>query len=123
MSIVHGVIANGSFPGQYGAFSPCNANVQLSWLMNKYYIAQNKVAGACNFGGQASLQSAQAASGTCLALLNEAGSQGTGQVTSTNGGSGSGSGSKSAASGTFGDFRILAAIVAAFLGGIALVVV
>jgi 1,3-beta-glucanosyltransferase GAS1 len=89
--------------------------------MNNYYIAQNKVSGACNFGGQASLQSAQAASGTCASLLNEAGTAGTGQVTSTNGGSGSGS--KSAASGTFGDFRILAAVVAAFLGGITLVVV
>ena len=92
--------------------------------MNQYYDAQNKVAGACNFGGQATTQSAQAASGTCAQLLSEAGTAGTGQVTSNSGGSASGS--KSAASGnmgTFGDFRIMAAIVAAFLGGIALVVV
>ena len=119
-----GINANGSYPGQYGSFSPCNATVKLSWLMNKYYIAQNKVAGACNFAGQASIQSAQPASGTCGQLLSEAGTGGTGQVTSTNGGGASGS--KSAASGmsgTFGDFRIMAAIVAAFLGGIALVVV
>ena len=122
-----GINANGSYPGQYGAFSPCDANVKLSWLMNKYYIAQNKVAGSCNFGGQASLQSAQPASGTCSALLDEAGTDGTGQVTSTNGAvSGGASGSKSAASGTlgtFGDFRIMAAVIAAFLGGITLVVV
>ena len=125
-----GINANGSFPGQYGAFSPCDANVKLSWLMNKYYLSQNKVAGACDFGGQATTRSAQAASGTCSQLLSEAGTAGTGQVTSTNGavvgGGSSASGSKSAASGmsgTFGDFRIITAIIAAFLGGIALVVV
>jgi 1,3-beta-glucanosyltransferase GAS1 len=119
-----GINANGTYPGQYGAFSPCDATVKLSWLMNEYYISQNKVAEACNFGGQAATQSAQTPSGTCPQLLNEAGTAGTGTVNS-NGGS-SASGSKSAASGnlgTIGDFRIMAAILTAFLGGIALVVV
>ena len=91
--------------------------------MNKYYISQSKAADACDFGGQATTRSAQAASGTCASLLNEAGTAGTGQVSSTNGG---GSGSKSAASGnrgTWGDFRIMSAIVVAFLGGFVLVVV
>ena len=125
-----GINANGTSPGQYGAFSPCNSTVKLSWLMNKYYDSQSKVAGACDFGGAATIQSAQPASGTCSQLLSEAGTAGTGVVTSTNGaGSGSApgaSGSKSAASGpvgSWGDVRITVAVVAAFLGGVALVVV
>lgn len=95
--------------------------------MNKYYDSQSKAAGACSFGGAATTQSAQAASGTCSQLLSEAGSAGTGVVTSTNGAGAPGaSGSKSAASGltgTWGDVRITLAVVAAFLGGVALVVV
>jgi hypothetical protein len=119
-----GINANGTYPGQYGAFSPCDATVKLSWAMNKYYLGQNKAVGACDFGGQATTRSAQAASGTCSSLLGQAGTAGTGQVSSTGGSNPSGS--KSAASGnmgTFGDFRIMAAIVAAFLGGIAIIVV
>lgn len=133
-----GINANGNAPGQYGAFSPCNASVKLSWLMNKYYNSQNKIAGACDFGGAATTKSANAASGTCSELLSEAGAAGTGQVTSTNGivsgpgsnggggGSSGGSSSSSAASGitgTIGDLRIFVALVSAFLGGVALVVV
>ena len=127
-----GINANGTSPGQYGAFSPCNATVKLSWLMNKYYDSQSKAAGACSFGGAATVQSAQAASGTCSQLLSEAGTAGTGVVTSTNGavsgssGAPGASGSKSAASGLmggWGDVRITVAVVAAFLGGVALVVV
>lgn len=120
-----GINANGTAPGQYGAFSPCDSIVKLSWLMNKYYDSQNKAAGACNFGGAATTQAAQNPTGTCVQLLNEAGNQGTGVVTSTNG-AGNPSGSKSAASGnvgTFGDFRIISAVIAAILGGVVLVVV
>ena len=135
-----GINANGNAPGQYGAYSPCNATVKLSWLMNKYYNSQNKQGSACDFGGAATTRSAIAASGTCSDLINQAGAQGTGVVTSTDGavsnpGSGSsqgggsasnGSSSSSAASGmsgTWGDFRIVTAVVAAFLAGVALIVV
>jgi len=135
-----GINANGNAPGQYGAFSPCNATVQLSWLMNKYYNSQNKVANACDFGGAATTRSATPAQGTCSQLISEAGVDGTGVVTSTNGlvsGGGSGNGSSgsgssgsssssSAASGLtglIGDFRVFFAVVGAFLGGVALVVV
>ena len=123
-----GINANGTYPGQYGAFSPCNATVKLAWIMNEYYLAEKKTAGACNFAGQATTQSSIAPSGTCQSLLSEAGSGGTGTVTSTltaSGGSSSSS-SKSAASGTYGtwgDFRIISAVAAAFLGGVALVIV
>ena len=92
--------------------------------MNKYYLAKNKDAGACDFAGQATTQSAQSPSGTCATLLNEAGSEGTGTVTgSLTAGSGS---AKSAASGLYGtwdDFRIMSAVVVAFLGGVAHVVI
>lgn len=132
-----GINANGTAPGQYGAFSPCNATVKLSWLMNKYYNSQKNAAGACDFGGAATIRSALAASGTCSELLSEAGTAGTGVVTSTNGvingpgannpaGGPNASGSKSAASGligTWGDFRIMAALVTAFLSGVAFVFV
>ena len=130
-----GINANGNAPGQYGAFSPCNDTVKLSFLMNKYYNSQNKEAAACNFGGAATTRSAIPATGTCSDLINEAGADGTGIITSTagavsnggaNGTNSNGSTSKSAASGltgTWGDFRIVTAMVAAFLGGVALVVV
>jgi 1,3-beta-glucanosyltransferase GAS1 len=134
-----GINANGNAPGQYGAYSPCNSTVKLSWLMNKYYNSQNKEAAACSFGGAATTRSATAASGTCSALISEAGAAGTGIVTSTagavsnpgssgsSGSSSSGSSSSSSAAsgvtGTWGDFRIVTAMVAAFFGGVALVVV
>ena len=100
--------------------------------MNKYYNSKSKAAGACSFGGAATIQSAQNPSGTCSQLLSEAGAAGTGVVTSTNGivsgGSGApgASGSKSAASGpmgSWGDVRITLAVIAGFLGGAILVIV
>jgi 1,3-beta-glucanosyltransferase GAS1 len=124
-----GINANGSFPGQYGAFSPCDAEIKLSWLMNKYYVAQNKAAGACMFGGAATTQSPAAASGTCATLLSQAGAAGTGVVTATNGALGGspsgGSSAKSAAQGfnsLLGDFRIIAVLSVAFFGGFAIVI-
>lgn len=118
-----GIKADGFYPGQYGAFSPCDSIIKLSWLMNEYYLAQNKAPGACQFNGQATTQKAQSPSGTCSQLLSEAGAAGTGVVTSTNGvGS---SGSKSAAStipGTWGDLRIMTVIVGAFMAGVLVIV-
>jgi 1,3-beta-glucanosyltransferase GAS1 len=128
-----GITANGTAPGSYGAYSYCNSTVKLSWLMNSYFDSQNQAADACKFSGQAFTQSAQTPSGTCASLISQAGTAGTGVVTSTNGalsGGGSngsgGSGSSSAASGIsgmFGDFRICVAVLSAFLGGVALIVV
>jgi 1,3-beta-glucanosyltransferase GAS1 len=134
-----GINADGNAPGQYGAFSPCNATVKLSWLMNKYYNSQNKQASACDFGGAATTRSATAASGTCSTLLSQAGAAGTGVVSATEGavgnpsstGSNSGSSSSGSSSsssaasgntGTFGDLRILAALVGSFIAGVAIVV-
>jgi hypothetical protein len=65
-----GITANGS-SGVYGAYSPCNSTVKLSWLMNSYYDSQSQSAGACSFGGQAKIQSAQSPSGTCASLISQ----------------------------------------------------
>jgi 1,3-beta-glucanosyltransferase GAS1 len=137
-----GINANGTFPGQYGAYSPCSDIVKLSFLMNMYYDSQKQVAGACDFGGQATTQKAQSATGTCSVLIAEAGSSGTGSVTATAGlvtgtgsnsptGSGSGSGSSSSSTsksaghsvvgGLYGEMRVVVAIACAFFGGAAIV--
>lgn len=77
----------------------CNSTQQLGWAFDLYYLANNKASTACDFGGNAHLQSASANS-KCKALLGEAGSLGTGTVTSSPtvtgaGAAGSASGSSS----------------------------
>lgn len=91
-----------------GAYSVCTSYQKLSWAYNQYYLAQSSASTACDFDGNAKTQTGSK-SDTCKALLNEAGTAGTGTVTTnpTEGttatgtastGTGS-SGSKSAASG------------------------
>lgn len=122
-----GIAANGT-EGDYGAFSMCKPQEQLSYAMNNYAAAQNGNSQACSFGGNATTTSANVNS-QCTPLLNQAGAQGTGTVTSVPTGTGSigagpaGSSSSGAASGltipAF-DFGILAvgiyATVAAMVG-------
>jgi hypothetical protein len=91
-SICQGIISNAT-TGTYGAYSACNATEQLSWAFNQYYLSQNKAGTACDFGGSATTKSAASAAGSCSSLLSQAGSAGTGTVTSApSGGSGSSSG-------------------------------
>jgi hypothetical protein len=95
-----GIAANAT-TGDYGAYSMCNSTQQLSFVFNAYYNSQNSASDACNFDGAASLKEAASASGSCQNLLKEAGTDGTGTVTSlpqATGGSGSGSGGKSGSS-------------------------
>ncbi|KAG7662598.1 PHR2 [[Candida] subhashii] len=73
-----GISANGT-TGDYGAYSPCNADQQLSFVLNLYYESQNKAKDACDFDGRASIQSAATAS-TCSAYLKSAGVSGLGTV-------------------------------------------
>jgi 1,3-beta-glucanosyltransferase GAS1 len=85
--------------GVYGAYSMCNATEELSFAFNQYYLSQNSQASACNYQGAAGIKAAVSASGTCSALMNQAGAAGTGTVTSQpNASSSSGSSKKSAAS-------------------------
>lgn len=99
------ITANGT-TGVYGAYSMCNSTEQLGWALNAYYLAQDSSnkASACDFSGSASTQASTSPTGTCKSLINEAGAQGTGTVTSqptgtgeagSSGGSGSGSSSSS----------------------------
>lgn len=108
-------IAGNASTGDYGAYSMCNTTEQLGWVMNAYYEAQDSTnqASACDFDGSAATKSAASPSGVCSDLMQEAGSAGTGVVTTqptatgagaaANGGKGSsGSASGSSAAASFG---------------------
>ncbi|RCK60553.1 Protein EPD1 [Candida viswanathii] len=95
-----GINANGT-TGEYGAYSPCSSKDKLSFVLNLYYMENNKDKSACDFDGSASLQSGTTAS-SCSAYLSSAGSAGLGTIngsvrtdtseaTTAAGGSGSGS--------------------------------
>ncbi|KAI9787765.1 MAG: 1,3-beta-glucanosyltransferase gas1 [Geoglossum umbratile] len=97
--VCDGIQADGS-SGVYGAYSMCSPLEQLSWVFNEYYSANNKNPQACNFAGNATIQTPQTPPSNCQALLSQAGPAGTGIVTSTpsgTGSSGSSSSKKSAA--------------------------
>ncbi|KAK2628875.1 hypothetical protein QTJ16_001978 [Diplocarpon rosae] len=86
-----GITANAT-KGVYGAYSMCNAYQQLSFAFNQYYSTQNQASTACDFGGNAKIQ-AGSTSSTCKSLLSQAGSAGTGTVTTVPTGTGSSSSS------------------------------
>ena len=83
----NGVDKNGT-SGVYGAYSMCKPQEQLSWIMNSFYEGSNKNSQACDFGGNATSTSPNV-NPDCSALLNQAGAQGTGTVTSVPTGTGS----------------------------------
>jgi len=58
----------------------CNSYQKLSFAMDQYYKNQNKASTACSFSGQAKIQTGSTSS-SCSSLLNQAGSAGTGVVT------------------------------------------
>ncbi|KAL4754487.1 hypothetical protein BDW72DRAFT_166293 [Aspergillus terricola var. indicus] len=83
--------------GTYGAYSVCTTKQQLSFVMSQYYKAQNSN-DACDFEGRGEIVDAKDSSNSCKSLLDEAGTDGTGNVTTPDGGVGgdaSGSGSSS----------------------------
>lgn len=84
-------ISGNAATGTFGSFSMCDADDQLAWALNAYYLEQKKAgngASACDFKGSATSGSAQKPTGTCAALLSAAGSFGTGTVTDEETGSG-----------------------------------
>lgn len=89
-SACDGIAANAT-TGSYGAYGMCNATEQLAYAFNNYYVAQSSGASACNFGGAAATQAPVSGGSTCSSLLAEAGTAGTGTVTSQPTGTGAGS--------------------------------
>ncbi|KAF2717655.1 carbohydrate-binding module family 43 protein [Polychaeton citri CBS 116435] len=90
-----GIAANGT-TGTFGAYGMCNSTEQLAFAFDAYYQAQGSSgngASACNFGGSASTKAATKPSGTCASLMKQAGTAGTGTVTSSPTGTGSAHGS------------------------------
>ena len=97
--VCDGITANGT-SGVYGAYSVCNSTEQLSWVLNAYFQSQKGTQNydACDFDGAATTQAAASPTGSCAPLISQAGSAGTGTVTSIPSGTGSGSGSGSSSS-------------------------
>jgi 1,3-beta-glucanosyltransferase GAS1 len=103
-----GIAANAS-TGDYGAYGMCNPMQQLGWALNSYYeeqLAAGNGASACDFSGSATTQAAASPTGQCASLISQAGSGGTGTVTSaptaTGGSSSGGSGSSGSGSSSTG---------------------
>ena len=129
-----GIDANGT-TGKYGAYSMCGVKDQLAFALNKYYSEQDEAATACSFGGSASTKATTKATGTCSAQMKEAGTAGTGTVTTeataTADSSSSSSTSSSTSSGSapgslhssvnIGSFQVCAGVATAFLTGIGMI--
>lgn len=105
--VCDGIQANGS-TGHYGAYGMCDPQQQLGFALNAYYqnqISAGNGASACGFSGSAKTQAAASPTGTCSGLIAQAGTAGTGTVTSQptgTGSSSSGSGSTSSGAGVPG---------------------
>ncbi|KAL4868601.1 hypothetical protein BDV12DRAFT_197124 [Aspergillus spectabilis] len=77
-----GVTGNAT-SGEYGAYSVCTPEQQLSFAMNQYYedqVSQGNGQDACDFDGAATSQSTSEPTSACSSLLDEAGTEGTGTV-------------------------------------------
>jgi hypothetical protein len=70
-SACQGINGNTS-TGVYGAYTGCNDQQKLGYVLDTYYKHQNNAATACDFNGQAVINKAAAASGTCSAALSSA---------------------------------------------------
>lgn len=97
-----GIQHNGT-SGNYGAFSFCEPKDQLNYLLNLYYEKEGMKSAACDFSGSASLNDSPKTASACSAVLNQAGSAGTGVISADISGSytgaveGNGSGSPNGA--------------------------
>ncbi|KAF5865960.1 1,3-beta-glucanosyltransferase gas1 [Aspergillus alliaceus] len=93
-------LAHNPKKGKFGAYSMCSPRQQLSFVMDQYYQKQSKEnqASACDYKGAASTKKSSKPTGTCSSLLEQAGSAGTGSVSSKPTGSGGGGSSSSSSS-------------------------
>jgi len=99
-SICAGIEHNGT-TGDYGAYGMCNSTQQLGFAFNNYYKQESSAASACSFGGSATIKSATTGIAACSSLTAQAGTAGTGTVTSAPSGTAAvAAGSGSAASGS-----------------------
>lgn len=131
-----GLTANAT-TGEYGAYSMCTTKQQLAFALNKYYVEQNRAADACSFAGSATVKSVTTATGICSTQMKEAGTAGTGTITTENtgtAGSDSGSASSTASatksssgatsmhsSSSFGSFHVAVYIATALLAGVGMI--
>lgn len=116
-------ITSDASKGVYGAYSMCSASDQLSFVMNQYYEKNGKTPKACSFGGMGATKQATQPNGVCQKEMQQAGSHGTGTVTSgpmggTVAGSSSGSSSSSSSSSTASGAAGMVAAPAAFQVGV-----
>ncbi|GFF37774.1 1,3-beta-glucanosyltransferase gel4 [Aspergillus lentulus] len=95
-------IARNATTGSYGAYGMCTPKQQLNFLLNKYYSEQSSASSACSFGGSATVTSATKATGACSSLMKEAGTAGTGTVTSKPTGTADSSGSSASSTSSSG---------------------
>lgn len=115
--------------GPYGAYGMCNATEQLGFALNQY--AEANPNGGCDFDGQATSKApATTTASACADLLKQAGSAGTGTVTSAPTGSGGAAGTgnpKGAAAGLtaprleFGLLGLGVYVAAAAMSGMAMI--
>ncbi|GKZ75548.1 1,3-beta-glucanosyltransferase gas1 [Aspergillus niger] len=129
-----GITGNGT-TGKYGAYSMCNSKQQLVFVLNEYYEKQKSAgnsASACSWGGSATTKSATSATGSCKTYMSEAGTAGTGLVTSeataTAGSSGSTASSTSVSSTSAGAkavhvgyFQLAVYVAVAVVSGFAMI--
>lgn len=113
-----------SSQGSYGAWSMCNPTQQLSFILHKYSEAFPDT--GCDFDGKAAPKTASSNTpDNCKTMLDQAGPEGTGTVTSSP--NNQGSSSKGAASGltipqfSTGVFGLGLYVGAAALSGMALI--
>jgi 1,3-beta-glucanosyltransferase GAS1 len=132
--VCDGITANGT-TGDYGAYSMCNSTAQLSFVINNYVAGTSGA--TCDFNGQAETQDSVTPAGTCKALVSQAGTAGTGSVTSAPTGTGSSSSSSGSSSSSssksasgnlvvpkldmMGMVPMATAIIGAFLTGVGMI--
>ena len=67
-----GGINGNTSTGVYGAFLGCDDQQKLGYVLNEYYKSQKNAASACDFKGQAQINSKPATGGSCGTALSSA---------------------------------------------------